>query len=169
MQVYHDQLESEPGFRQRQISLENATTMRLRSARAARSKLYKLTVVVHVVYSTAAENISSAQVTSQITALNKDYRAKNPDRSKTPAPWKGLVSDPYVEFALATKDPRGKPTNGITRTKTKPTAFIVQQRPCGRHVRQLHGLRRRRHDVSCSPQARCRACTPRWTVRAAAC
>ena len=125
MQVYHAQLESEPGFRQRQISLEHATTMRLRSARAARSKAYKLTVVVHVVYATAAENISTAQVKSQLTALNKDYRAKNPDRSKTPAPWKGLVSDPFVEFALATKDPHGKPTNGITRTKTTRASFIA--------------------------------------------
>jgi len=41
-------------------------------------------VVVHVVYKTPAENISTAQIKSQIKVLNKDYRAKNADKSKVP-------------------------------------------------------------------------------------
>ena len=125
MQVYHAQLESEPGFRQQQVALEHATTARLRMAMVARTNPYRMTVVVHVVYANAAENISTAQVNSQIAVLNRDYRSKNSDRSKTPTPWKGLVSDAFVEFQLATRDPQGKPTNGITRTKTTCAAFIA--------------------------------------------
>ena len=64
--------------------------------------------MVHVVYKKPKENISLAQIKSQIAALNKDFRATNPDTSKVPAPWKGLVADPKIKFQLATKDPDGK-------------------------------------------------------------
>jgi len=40
-----------------------------------------------------------------------------------PDVWKGLLIDAKIDFALATKDPSGKPTTGITRTETKVTAF----------------------------------------------
>jgi hypothetical protein len=78
---------------------------------------------VHVVHREKRENISDAQVKSQIAALNKDYRAKNADKSKVPAVWKSLVTDAKIEFQLATKDPRGNPTSGITRTATTVASF----------------------------------------------
>ena len=74
-------------------------------------------MVVHVVYNTRAENISTAQIKSQIAVLNKDFRATNSDKSKVPNIWKGLVTDVRVQFALATTDPTGKSTSGITRTE----------------------------------------------------
>jgi hypothetical protein len=125
MQIYHQLMESEPTFRQQQIALEHATMTRLRSALVARTTPYRIMVVVHVVYGNATENISAAQVRSQIAVLNRDYRAKNRDRSKTPSPWKGLVADAQVEFQLAKKDPSGQTTTGITRTKTDRTSFVA--------------------------------------------
>jgi hypothetical protein len=126
MAVHHRLLELDPNFRMRQTQLENATAMRMslgtRALRAAAAPLI-IPVVVQVVYKTTAENISVPQIKSQIDVLNKDYRAKNPDKSKVPPVWKGLVSDVGVQFALATKDPKGKPTTGITRTKTTKTSF----------------------------------------------
>jgi len=80
-------------------------------------------VVVHVVYNNASENISVAQVDSQIKALNRDYQAKNTDKSKVPVVWNGLVADVKIKFELATKDPKGNSTDGITRTKTAETSF----------------------------------------------
>lgn len=127
MSIYYQLMESEPTFRQQQVDLEHATMARSRSALVARVAPYKITVVVHVVYASAAENISAAQVRSQIAALNRDYRAKNPDRSKTPTPWKGLVSDAQIEFHLATTDPKGKPTDGIIRVKTTRTSFVAEE------------------------------------------
>ena len=59
-----------------------------------------------------------AQVNSQIAVLNRDYRAKNTDRTKVPQVWKGFVADAFVEFELASNDPEGGTTNGITFTKT---------------------------------------------------
>jgi hypothetical protein len=82
-------------------------------------------VVVHVIYNTATENVSMAQINSQIRVLNRDFRAKNSDKSKVPLAFKGLVSDANIQFALAKKDPRGKPTNGVTRTKTTRTSFLT--------------------------------------------
>ena len=64
--------------------------------------------MVHVVHKKPQENISKAQVQSQITALNQDFRATNPDVSQVPDPWKGLVADAKITFKLATKDPDGK-------------------------------------------------------------
>ena len=59
-------------------------------------------------YKTAEQNISDAQINSQIAAMNKDFRATNPDKSETPAPWKGLVTDARMQFKLVK----------VTRTKT---------------------------------------------------
>jgi hypothetical protein len=43
--------------------------------------------------------------------------------SNVPEAWKGLVVDAKIEFALATRDPGGKPTDGVTRTKTERAQF----------------------------------------------
>jgi hypothetical protein len=81
-------------------------------------------VVVHVVFNSAAGNISASQIKSQISVLNRDFRATNTDKSKVPAVWKGLVADARVQFVLASKDPNGQPTDGITRTQTNKPSFI---------------------------------------------
>jgi hypothetical protein len=116
-------LETVPGFRRRQAILEAATRRQMVSRRPIRTGITTIQVVVHVVYRTSDESISAAQVKSQISVLNKDYRASNSDRNGTPSVWRGLVTDARLEFALATKDPHGKKTSGITRTKTTRTSF----------------------------------------------
>ncbi len=75
-------------------------------------------VVVHVLYKTAAQNISDAQIYSQIAILNADYRRLNADTVHTPAMFDSIAADIEVEFCLASIDPSGSPTNGITRTST---------------------------------------------------
>ncbi len=82
-------------------------------------------VVVHVVYHAAVENISDAQIQSQMEALNRDYRKLNADTTAIPTCWKSLASDIGFEFCLATKDPNGNDTNGVTRTYTAATSFGI--------------------------------------------
>ncbi|MEO7318276.1 MAG: hypothetical protein ABIZ56_04745, partial [Chthoniobacteraceae bacterium] len=89
----------------------------------ARKKICTISVVVHVVYKTAGENISAGQIKSQIAVLNRDYSARNPDKSKVPTVWQGLVTDAGVQFKLTTRDPKGKVTEGITRTRTLVDEF----------------------------------------------
>jgi len=123
MSVHHRLLESDAGFRGRQMALEHATVQRMMTGFRARIGITKIPVVVHVVFNKADENISVTQIRSQIAVLNRDYRATNPDRTKVPSVWAGLVADVRLQFALATKDPKGKRTSGITRTKTTRTSF----------------------------------------------
>jgi hypothetical protein len=124
--VVHELLvETKPEYRARRLEVEEETRQTIETGEAMRvaRKLIKLPVVVHVVHSTDRENISDAQVKSQIAVLNKDFRAKNSDKSKVPSAWKSLVADANIEFALATKDPKGKKTTGITRTATSMASF----------------------------------------------
>lgn len=80
-------------------------------------------IVVHVVYKTTAENISDAQILSQITVLNNDYRRLNADASSTPSVWQGIAADIGIEFCMASVDPNGNPTNGIVRKATTLPSF----------------------------------------------
>lgn len=73
-------------------------------------------VVVHVIHNGeaigTAPNISDAQVQSQITVLNQDFRRKLGTRGYNTNP---VGADVEVEFVLAKQDPDGNPTNGIER------------------------------------------------------
>ena len=124
--VVHELLvETQPEYRERRIKAEEQTRESIDSGQALRvtAKLVTLSVVVHVVHQTPEQDISDAQVKSQIDVLNRDYRAKNTDIRKVPPVWKSLVLDANIQFALATKDPAGNPTSGITRTATTVDAF----------------------------------------------
>ena len=124
--VVHELLvETKPEYRSRRLAVEEQTVRSIASGQAMRvaEKLVTIQTVVHVVHRTEDENISDAQVKSQLKSLNDDFRAKNADKRNVPAPWKGLVTDAKVQFALATKDPRGKQTAGITRTATTVESF----------------------------------------------
>ena len=102
--VVHELLaETQPEYRQHRLQAEEQTRESIDSGQAMRvtAKLITIPVVVHVVHRTEDENTSDAQVKSQISALNKDFRAKNPDKSKVPAVWKSLVVDSKIQFALA--------------------------------------------------------------------
>ena len=52
----------------------------------------EIPVVVNVLYKTNAQNISQAQITSQIDVLNKDYSATNSDYNLTPTIFQGVRS-----------------------------------------------------------------------------
>ncbi|MBK8342413.1 MAG: T9SS type A sorting domain-containing protein [Bacteroidetes bacterium] len=80
-------------------------------------------VVVHIIYNVAAENIADARVFEQIDVLNKDFRRLNADVGETPAYFTGVAADCEINFCLATVDPSGNPTTGITRTSTTKTSF----------------------------------------------
>jgi hypothetical protein len=124
--VVHELLaETQPEYRERRLRAEEETRESIDSGEAMRVLRRKITipVVVHVVHRAAEENISDAQIKSQIAVLNRDFRARNPDKSKVPPVWKSLVIDANIEFALAKKDPRGKQTSGITRTATTAEGF----------------------------------------------
>lgn len=80
-------------------------------------------VVVHIVYSNPTQNISDAQVQSQIMVLNRDYRKLNPDTFQIPSYYRGLAADCGIRFILANVDTNGKTTTGIVRRQTHQQGF----------------------------------------------
>jgi hypothetical protein len=109
--------------------IENLALAYKRGLRAVtRTGVVQIPVVVHVVWNTDAQNVSDAQIHSQIDVLNEDFRKLNSDISQVPSPWTDLTADLQIEFFLATKDPDGNPTSGITRTRTSETSFGTDDR-----------------------------------------
>jgi hypothetical protein len=92
----------------------------------------KIPVVVHVVWKNADENISDAQILSQLAVLNEDFRKKNTDAKDVPGSFKTVAADCEIEFCLALRDTLGKSTTGITRKQTTAdnvgTAFLANKR-----------------------------------------
>src|SRR5262249_17455662 len=123
MSVHYRLLEMEPSFRQRQIDIEHMTARRVVPGATVSPGKHPIPVVVHVIKKARAEKIPTAKKKRQIPGIKKDFRATNSDKRKVPNIWKGLVADARVQFALATTDPTGKSTSGITRTKTTRTSF----------------------------------------------
>ena len=95
---------------------------------SARAGVITIPVVVHVLYNTTAQNISTAQIQSQINILNADFRLLNADKTKIPSAFTSLAADAQIEFCLATVDPNGATTTGITRTQTSVTSFSTDDR-----------------------------------------
>ena len=85
--------------------------------------LRTIPIVFHVVYENATENISDAQVLSQLDILNLDYRKLNADTGSVPSAFKSIAADSEIEFCIAVRDPSGNPTTGITRTATTVNSF----------------------------------------------
>lgn len=84
-----------------------------------------VTVVVHIVARNPAR-ITDAQVHSQIDVLNEDFQASNSDITKVPGVFATAVGNPEIRFSLATTDPDGNPTSGITRTQTTVAKFSTE-------------------------------------------
>jgi hypothetical protein len=85
--------------------------------------VYIIPVVVHVLWNTSAQNISDAQIQSQIDVLNLDYQLLNADTSSVPTAFKSFVADAQIQFCLAKRDPSGATSTGIIRKQTTKTSF----------------------------------------------
>lgn len=124
MQLHADLLQSVSEYRSQRLIVESFAKGFAKAApHANMTSVLRIPVVVHVVFATAAQNISGAQIDSQIAILNRDFRMTNADVNNTPLPFKSSCADARIEFFLAGIDPEGRPTNGVTRTQTTKTSF----------------------------------------------
>ena len=125
--AYYLAVESHPEYRQRQRALEIETAQRMAAGPESLIPDEPITipVVVHVVYDEDSENIPDDQIRSQITVLNQDFGATNPNAPNVPDVWRGFVVDTNIRFALASEDPEGNSTTGITRTQTDRREFGI--------------------------------------------
>lgn len=119
MQAYE---ESHPGY----LSSVNEVFERAKYHESSgdRSTVYTIPVVVHIVYNTPEENLADSVIFKQIETLNEDFRRLNADTVNTRDTFQTIVGDSFIQFELATVDPDGNPTNGITRTSTATESFL---------------------------------------------
>jgi hypothetical protein len=107
VEVLNTQLAADPSLKLRMDAIENQTAKFISEGGAAAFRInaagkIEIPVVVNVIYRTASENISQAQIQSQIDVLNEDFNATNSDVSQTPSIFSGLVADVDVQFVLET-------------------------------------------------------------------
>ena len=122
MNVHERLMETSPEYRANQKMIDEHNHRFEVSGHKTQSVI-TIPVVVHVVYRTSTENVSDAQIQSQIDVLNADYRKLNADITKVPSAFASVAADCQIQFCLAKRDPNGAATNGITRTQTTKTAF----------------------------------------------
>jgi hypothetical protein len=120
MDYLEQQIQENPARAQALQDIEQHTRQWIKSGENEKmAGVVTIPVVFHVIYNTSAENISTAQIQTQLDVLNEDFRRLNSDADGT---W-SQAADTEIEFCLATIDPNGNPTTGITRTSTSVSAF----------------------------------------------
>jgi hypothetical protein len=90
--------------------------------------IIRIPVVVHILYNTAAQNVSDDQVKSQIEALNRDFRKRNNDTLNIPPRFRSLAADVEIEFQLAVVNPQNRATTGIIRKQTAVKEWVMDDK-----------------------------------------
>lgn len=121
--VLLQQLKDNPEMQQMRDAIEQHTETFIQSGGARDRVVVTIPVVVHVVWNTAAENLSDAAILSQIDVLNADFRRLNADAPNTPSYFQGVAADCEINFCMAQRDPNGNATTGIVRRQTTVTSF----------------------------------------------
>ena len=95
------QMKADPTLALRMNEIEAFTQKAMLTGRIVNGKV-EIPVVVNVLYKTTAENITEAQIQSQIDVLNQDFNATNSDFSSTPALFAGVAANVEITFVLET-------------------------------------------------------------------
>ena len=105
--------------------VKNYQTMRSSSQIGA---IITIPVVVHVIHNGqalgVAPNITDAQVQSQITVLNEDFRKIMGTKGHNT---NTVGADTQIQFELAKQDPNGNPTNGIDRVNLHQASWSDEE------------------------------------------
>lgn len=123
-EYWQNQLSNDAALRMRYAGLNNSAktpasiSRKEQGSSVADVPVVTVPVVIHVLYNSEAQNISNAQIQSQLDILNKDFRKLNDDTARIPAFFAPLAADCRIRFELAKSDPEGRATTGIVRKKT---------------------------------------------------
>ena len=95
-------LKNNPSMKSKMDAIEGFTEEAIRTNKIARlvNGVIEIPVVVHVIYNTATQNISDAQIQSQIAVLNEDFNNTNADHTLVPAEFADEQASLGVSFVL---------------------------------------------------------------------
>ena len=99
MEVLEEQIKADPARAKRLNEIENFTRNAIATGRLVNGVM-EIPVVVNVLYNTAAQNISDAQIASQIAVLNEDFQMTNADNTKVPSHFAGVKGSMAIKFVL---------------------------------------------------------------------
>ncbi len=108
-----------------QINRQGSGQSNVASRDTISNEIITIPVVFHILYNNASQNISDAQVLSQLKVMNDDFRRMNNDASNTPNAFKTTSGDARIMFCLAQVDPKGLAQKGIIRKYTNRASFSV--------------------------------------------
>lgn len=118
-EVLEEQMKADPTLRQRMNEIETfiqRVSANPQNLRLLPNGVIQIPVVVNVIYKTNAQNISDAQIQSQIDALNQDFSATNSDYNNTPSVFQSIRSgDISIEFVL----------DNVIRLRTKTQSWPI--------------------------------------------
>lgn len=127
MEVYNTHLGQNPYIAEVKEQMEMAAAEWRKNGlfKSNGSPVLTIPVVFHIIYNADSlqQNIPDSVIFSQIDVLNESFRRLNPDTDDVRPVFDSLAADVGIEFCLATTDPDGNPTTGITRTPTTVASF----------------------------------------------
>lgn len=104
MDVLKQNMQDDPELKKKMQDIEDQTKefeKKMKGSRVGATGTLTIPVVVNVLYSNTNENISAAQIQSQIDVMNKDFSATNPDFSSVPSAFAGVKSNLEIQFTLS--------------------------------------------------------------------
>jgi len=130
--VKNAQWSADPVFSERQSAIRHSvrdSRMKDRSsAKSTPGTVITIPVVFHILYKNNMQNISDAQINSQLAAMNADFRRMNSDFSSVvPQAFQCFAADMEICFSKATVDPNGQATTGITRKQVEQNFDLENQ------------------------------------------
>ncbi|GAA4448694.1 hypothetical protein GCM10023092_01650 [Rurimicrobium arvi] len=87
--------------------------------------VYHVPLVFHIIHDYGAEYVTDAEIQACVARINTMYNKMNADTASVLAQYKGFIpnsnkryiGNARIVWHLATKDPLGNPTNGVTRRR----------------------------------------------------
>nr|MBP6556941.1 zinc metalloprotease [Flavobacterium sp.] len=98
-EVFERQLKENPELALKMTQIEAFTENAMANGRLVNGRI-EIPVVFNVLYRTAAENISDAQLQSQLNVLNADFNAANSDFNQVPSLFSGVKANVGITFVL---------------------------------------------------------------------
>lgn len=124
-----------PHLKLHQDSLEEHTQRWVKAVTPSKSGVkYIVPTVVHIIHDDKPTTVvSPEQVRNAIEIMTRDFLKNNSDTTNLHPSFQPIAGDAEMEFRLATRDPQGNCTNGITYT------FSEQTNAGGEGVKNLVG------------------------------
>ena len=107
-----------PGIKIDKEKLEAELSRRIANRGTADTATLDIPVVVHVMHDYGTEYVTDDQIYTLMNSINELYNKQNASLANVIPPFIPLIGNGHIHFHLATKDPGGNATHGITRHRT---------------------------------------------------